>query len=243
MFVPDRVANVSRLSPALLPFALGLLITGMIEAYLLVSMRRTLQLERLTEELRVTAATLAERGEKLAHLVGHDPLTGLRNRSGFAEDAFQLASRSSDHTCVAVLMLDLDRFKAVNDTMGHAAGDLLLSEVALRLRENVREGDIVARLGGDEFVIVQAEESQLDAAEKLADRLVAALSRPYRIFDRDVDVGASIGVAICGGTELEIDHMLRRADRALYSAKIAGRGRWHLSVGEDAPLAPDHAAA
>jgi diguanylate cyclase (GGDEF)-like protein len=127
--------------------------------------------------------------------------------------------------------------------MGHAAGDLLLCEVALRLRENVREGDIVARLGGDEFVIVQAEESQLDAAEKLADRLVAALSRPYRIFDRDVDVGASIGVAICGGTELEIDHMLRRADRALYSAKIAGRGRWHLSVGEDAPLAPDHAAA
>ncbi len=243
MFVPDRVASFSRLSPAFLPFALGLLITGMIEAYLLVSMRRTLQLERLTEELRVTAETLAERGEKLAHLVRHDPLTGLRNRSGFAEDASELTSRCPDHTCVAVLMLDLDRFKAVNDTMGHAAGDLLLCEVALRLRENVREGDVVARLGGDEFVIVRAEGSQLDAAEKLADRLVVALSRPYRIFDQDVDVGASIGVAICGGAELEIDQMLRRADRALYSAKLAGRGRWHLSVGEDAPLAPDHAAA
>jgi diguanylate cyclase (GGDEF)-like protein len=243
MFVPDRVANVSRLSPALLPFGLGLLITAMIEAYLLVSMRRTLQLERLTEELHVTAATLAERGEKLAHLVRHDPLTGLRNRSGFAEDALQFLPQSSGHACVAVLMLDLDRFKAVNDTLGHAAGDLLLCQVAQTLRENVREGDIVARLGGDEFVIVQAEGSQLDAAEKLADRLVAALSRPYRIFDHDVEIGASIGVAICGGAELEIDHMLRRADRALYSAKIAGRGRWHLSVAEDAPLAPDHAAA
>ena len=243
MFVPDRVANSSRLSPALLPFGLGLLITGMIEAYLLISMRRTLQLERLTEELHVTAATLAERGEKLAHLVRHDPLTGLRNRSGFAEDALQFASRSSDRTSVAVLMLDLDRFKMVNDTLGHAAGDLLLCQVALRLRENVREGDIVARLGGDEFVIVQAEGSQPDAPEKLADRLVEALSRPYRIFDHDVEIGASIGVAICGGAELEIDHMLRRADRALYSAKIAGRGRWHLSVAEDTPLAPDHAAA
>jgi len=243
LFVPDRVSSFSRLSPALLPFAVGLLIAGMIEAYLLVSMRRTLQLERLTEELHVTAETLAERGEKLAHLVRHDPLTGLRNRSGFAEDASRLASQGLDQTCVAVLMLDLDRFKAVNDTLGHAAGDLLLCEAARRLCENVREGDIVARLGGDEFVIVRIEGSQLDAAEALADRLVEVLSRPYRIFSQDVEIGASIGIAICGGAELDIDHMLRRADRALYSAKIAGRGKWHLSVGEDAPLAPDHAAA
>jgi diguanylate cyclase (GGDEF)-like protein len=243
MFISDRVSTFSRLSPAFVPFGLGLLITGMIEAYLLVSMRRTLQLERLTEELRVTAGTLAERGEKLTHLARHDPLTGLPNRTGFAEDAFQLASQDPDQICVAVMMLDLDRFKVVNDTLGHAAGDLLLGQVAQRLRENVRKGDIVARLGGDEFVIVQAKGAQIDAVKMLADRLIEGLSLPYRIFNQDVEIGASIGVATCSGVQLDIDMMLRRADRALYSAKIAGRGKWHLSVGEDSPLAPDYAAA
>jgi diguanylate cyclase (GGDEF)-like protein len=140
-------------------------------------------------------------------------------------------------------MLDLDRFKAVNDTLGHAAGDLLLCQVALRLRENVTEHDMVARLGGDEFVIVQTDGSQPDAAGRLADRLVEVLSAPYRIFNGEVEIGVSIGIAIGGGAELDIDHMLRCADRALYSAKIGGRGIWHLSVEDDAPLAPDHAAA
>lgn len=243
VFVPDRVDPFDRLAPAIIPFAIGMLITAMIEAYLAVSMRRTLELERLTHELRVTAKTLAERGEKLTYLARHDPLTGLRNRTGFAEDAFQFAARHPDRARVAVLMLDLDRFKAANDTLGHAAGDLLLSQVAQRLRENVAEQDILARLGGDEFVIVQTEGWQPQAAELLADRVVEALCAPYRIGNADVEIGVSIGIAICDGRELDMDSMVRRADRALYSAKIGGRGVWHLSVGDDAPLAPDHAAA
>ena len=243
IFVPEQVSTLGRLSPGLLPFGLGLLITGMIEAYLLLSMRRTAQLERLTEELHVTAQTLAERGEKLTYLARHDPLTRLLNRTGFAEDTFRFASRGGDRACVAVLMLDLDRFKEVNDTLGHAAGDLLLCQVAQRLRENVRQHDLIARLGGDEFVVVQTEGAQPETAKMAAERLVDVLGRRYDVFNQQVDIGVSIGIAICGSSELEIDHMLRRADRALYCAKISGRGTWHLSAAENVGDVVDHAAA
>jgi len=243
VFVPNHADWFGRLAPGLIPFGIGLLITTMIEAYLLVSMRRTLELERLTQELRVTAKTLAERGEKLTYLARHDPLTGLRNRTGFAEDTHQFVARHPDQTRLAVLMPDLDRFKSVNDTFGHAAGDLLLCQVAQRLRRHLSGQDIAARLGGDEFVIVQSQDSQPAAAEMLANRLVEALCAPYRIFNAEVEIGVSIGISICGGAGLDIDSMLRRADRALYSAKLGGRGIWHLSVADDVPLAPDHAVA
>jgi diguanylate cyclase (GGDEF)-like protein len=242
IFVPDRPSTAGWISPGLVPFSIGLLITGMIEAYLLVSMRRTRQLESLTEELRATAEKLAERGERLTYLARHDPLTGLRNRAGFAEDIRQFVSHDPGQARLAVLMLDLDRFKAVNDTLGHAAGDLLLCEVARRLRENVRADDMVARLGGDEFVIVQASGCQPEAAEMLAARLLDILCRPYRLLDQDVEIGVSIGIAICERAELLIDRMLQRADRALYSAKINGRGTWRVSAAADAPDARDHAA-
>jgi len=243
VFVPHQVDPFDRLAPAAIPFAIGMLITAMIEAYLVVSMRRTLELERLTHELSATAKTLAERGEKLTYLARHDPLTGLRNRTGFTEDSGLFAAGHHDPTGVAVLMLDLDRFKTANDSLGHAAGDMLLCQVAQRLRENVTEQDILARLGGDEFVIVQTEGSQPQAAEMLANRVVETLCAPYRIGNAEVEIGVSIGIAICDSSGLNIDSMLRRADRALYSAKIGGRGVWHLSVGEDAPLAPADAAA
>jgi diguanylate cyclase len=197
--------------PALLALAAGLTITAMVEAYLVMSMRRTAQLERLAEELRIAARTLEERGEKLAHVARHDPLTGLPNRMAFAEDALRIASGGPEKTHVAVLMLDLDRFKAVNDTMGHAAGDELLRKVADKLRENLRQGDIVARLGGDEFAIIQVNVRQPQAAETLARRLIEVLCQPYEIFGRHVEVGVSIGIATAEINEFEIDPMLRQA--------------------------------
>jgi diguanylate cyclase (GGDEF)-like protein len=222
VFVPDRVDAFRRLAPGLIPFAIGLLITAMIEAYLVVSMRRTLQLEHLTQELRATAKTLAERGEKLTYLARHDPLTGLRNRTGFAEDRFQFAAGDPDAARVAVLMLDLDRFKAVNDTLGHAAGDLLLCQVALRLRENVAEQDMVARLGGDEFVVViddlYSDEAAIDAAHKL----LRGLDEPISIDDSRLSISASIGVAAystCGHTAGEL---IAAADAAMYVVKRNG---------------------
>lgn len=234
ILVPDPATIRSWLWSALMPLGIGLLITGLIEAYLLISMRRTAQLERLTEELHITAEMLAEKGEKLAHVARHDTLTGLRNRAGFAEDTFAFSCRDLSCAHVAVLMLDLDRFKAVNDTLGHAAGDILLCQVAERLRESVRENDIVVRLGGDEFAIVQADLAQPKSAESLAGRLISEVGQPYRIFDQDVEIGVSIGIAICDVTSFEIDGMLRSADLALYRAKAAGRGTWQIfTAGDD----------
>jgi diguanylate cyclase (GGDEF)-like protein len=113
-------------------------------------------------------------------------------------------------------------------TMGHAAGDQLLCEVSRRLNEGVRADDVIARLGGDEFAIVQANAPQPETAEELASRLLDLVSRPYRIADRNVKVGVSIGIAICRAGIFEIDGMLRRADKALYRAKLTGRGTWRL---------------
>lgn len=231
IFVPPRGGDpgVGQWSAAI-AVGIGLIITGLIVAYLAMSLRRTAQLERLTERLRITAKMLEEKGAKLAHVARHDPLTGLPNRMAFSEDTHRIVSDEPGHTHIAVLMLDLDRFKAINDTMGHAAGDMLLCKVADRLRGNLRLHDTVARLGGDEFAIVQVHVSQPDSAEILARRLVDVLCQPYELFDQEVEVGVSIGIAVARVTDAEIDVMLRHADAALYEAKVSGRGTWRFST-------------
>ena len=125
---------------------------------------------------------------------------------------------------MALLYLDLDRFKAVNDTLGHPAGDRLLCEVADRLRATVREADSITRLGGDEFAIAQTGADQPASAENLARRLIETLSRPYEIDGQIVVVGVSIGITIAERDDVEVDQLLRRADMALYAAKRDGRG-------------------
>lgn len=230
VFVPaNKIGHGIWQWPAFLSLCIGLIVTGMVEAYLVISMRRTAQLERLTDRLRTTAKTLGEKGEKLAHLARHDPLTGLPNRAAFAEDTLSISARGSEKIPIAVLMLDLDRFKAVNDTLGHAAGDRLLCKVADRLRANLRQGDVIARLGGDEFAIVQAHILQPEAAESLARRLVDVLCQPYNIVGQKVEIGVSIGIAVATIVGADIDTMLREADRALYTAKLDGRGTWRFA--------------
>ncbi len=204
----------------------GLLMTGSIVGYLWVSLHRTLQLERLTTELRKTTEELRRNGAQLDHLVRHDSLTGLPNRTAFRDTvATDLRGARFGHG-LAVLYLDLDRFKAVNDTLGHPVGDQLLCQVALRLRQSVRETDTIARLGGDEFAIVQTGPDQPHAAEVLACRLIETLSRPYEIDGQHVVVGASIGITLADHDDRDVDQMLRRADMALYAAKRNGRGTW-----------------
>jgi diguanylate cyclase (GGDEF)-like protein len=163
---------------------------------------------------------------QLEHQATHDPLTALPNRPLFQELGEQALARSDRYgTSVAVLFLDLDRFKPVNDSFGHAVGDELLVQIAGRLRASVRRGDVVARFGGDEFVVLCEHPAGQSEMLELAHRLIDALSEPVEISGTMATVGASIGIAIGGGGRMTIDTLIRDADAALYQAKEDGRGR------------------
>ncbi|MBY0339444.1 MAG: EAL domain-containing protein [Acetobacteraceae bacterium] len=175
---------------------------------------------------------------KARYLSQHDPLTGLANRAKLIADLSQAVAEhppgGSGAGRLAVLYLDLDRFKGVNDTLGHKAGDLLLAAVADRITSNVRTerngGDLVARLGGDEFAVVltvtgrEVEEARADV-EAVASRLVECLSQPFLIDGHRVVVGTTVGVALHPEDGAAADDLLRAADLALYRAKDEGRGR------------------
>jgi diguanylate cyclase (GGDEF)-like protein len=206
----------------------GLAMTGLIAGYLGLTLRRTRQLERLTTSLRETSEELRRNGAKLDHLARHDALTGLPNRMAFRDDVAGDLRRARRGPGLAVLYLDLDRFKAVNDTLGHPAGDRLLCDVAERLRDTVREVDTITRLGGDEFAIAQVGAEQPRTAETLARRLIDTLSRPYDIDGQRVVVGVSIGITLASQEDADVDQLLRRADMALYAAKRDGRATWRF---------------
>jgi diguanylate cyclase (GGDEF)-like protein/PAS domain S-box-containing protein len=164
---------------------------------------------------------------RLEHLAYHDALTGLPNRALFADRIkHALAKRSADSAPPAVLFLDLDGFKAVNDSAGHAMGDELLVQAARRLQASVRAGDTVARLGGDEFAVLLEEQAGACEARtrEVAERLLSALTKPYRLTGTKVVVAASIGLAVAtpGITPAEL---MRNADLAMYGAKATGKGR------------------
>lgn len=178
-------------------------------------------LEDITERRRAEA--------RIQYLAEHDPLTDLPNRALFAERLkLALAQSRKGHPC-AVMCLDLDHFKQVNDALGHAIGDALLRATAGRLRNAVRDGDTVARLGGDEFTVLQTGALQPMEAEALAQRLIAAMNTPYNIEGHSISVRVSIGIAVLteGHTEDEAS-VLRKADFALYQAKNDGRSRYCL---------------
>jgi diguanylate cyclase (GGDEF)-like protein len=168
-----------------------------------------------------TAATAREKRLMENALV--DPLTGLANRSLLTDrirSTIALANRNKGQFSVAVL--DLDRFKIVNDTMGHAVGDLLLKEVARRLKASVRESDTVARLGGDEFVLLM--HGGADAAREVASRIVQAMSKPMRLNEQLIDVGVSIGISVYPDHGQDDATLLRHADKAMYRAKQQQQG-------------------
>src|SRR6202046_231413 len=170
-----------------------------------------------------------EAQEKLAYLAHHDPLTSLPNRTKFREDLEQTLRLVNRDGRVAVLCLDLDHFKEINDSLGHPIGDDLLKDVASRLRASVREGDTGARLGGDEFAIVQAGTAlQASESSSLAERLVEILGAPYAIQGHQLNIGVSIGIAFAPNDGRDPDQLLKNADMALYRAKEDGRGTYRF---------------
>jgi diguanylate cyclase (GGDEF)-like protein len=170
----------------------------------------------ITEHRRVQA--------EIERLARSDALTSLPNRLHFRERLNEALPTASATAPVAVLCVDLDRFKAVNDGLGHPVGDELLRAAGQRLRQCIREGDLVARLGGDEFAIIQTGAPQPAAAQATADRLIASIGAPFVLQGHSLQVGASVGVAIIDDATTSADDTLKRADLALYDAKARGRG-------------------
>jgi diguanylate cyclase (GGDEF)-like protein/PAS domain S-box-containing protein len=167
--------------------------------------------------------------ESLAHRASHDVLTGLPNRRLFVERVAAAASRSRRAACVTgVLFVDLDGFKQVNDDLGHAAGDELLVEAARRIRTALRPSDAVGRLGGDEFGIVCEDLAHQRDGVAVAERVLAALSEPVRLGERQVVTGASVGLAFTTDRATDAEALLRHADTAMYRAKQQGGGRWEI---------------
>ncbi|MCO6418774.1 EAL domain-containing protein [Siccirubricoccus sp. KC 17139] len=162
---------------------------------------------------------------RIRFLAHHDPLTELPNRTGFAEELGRaLAVHGRTGQPFALLALDLDRFKMVNDALGHAVGDALLVKVAARLRAAVRATDLVGRLGGDEFALLQFAPGQPEAATAMAERCIELLSRPFVVQGQVLNIGVSIGIALCPADGVDPATLSRNADLALYRAKSEGRG-------------------
>ena len=177
---------------------------------------------------RIRERWLAE--DQIRHLALHDSLTGLPNRLQFHQHLDRAVSRAKRHgQLMAVFGLDLDRFKHVNDTLGHATGDALLAEVAARLKESVRESDLVGRLGGDEFAIVAEDLAAPEDAMRLARRVCTALGEAYHVNGHELATSASIGIAIGPVDDAEpSDTLLKNADLALYRAKEDGRNTFRF---------------
>lgn len=165
--------------------------------------------------------------EKLLHYALHDTLTDLPNRVSFMEHLRQAIDRSgnSRHARFAVLFLDLDRFKVINDSLGHAVGDKLLIAIAERLKSCVRPGDVVARLGGDEFTVLLNRSGGLDEVVRVAERLQSRISAPFKIDNYEVFTTASIGIIVSGDIPRQAEEYLRDADAAMYRAKESGKAR------------------
>jgi diguanylate cyclase (GGDEF)-like protein len=165
---------------------------------------------------------------KIEYMAHHDALTGLANRVLLNQRLENALDRVVEPEMLAVHHLDLDQFKAVNDTFGHAAGDKLLKIVAERLRALVRDSDTIARMGGDEFVVVQVPIATAAAATLLAQRIITAISEPFDLDGHQAVIGTSVGIAIGPGEGLTPDKLLRNADLALYRAKDHGRGTFRF---------------
>ena len=163
--------------------------------------------------------------ERITHLARFDELTGLANRSQFRERiTAMLGDGHSRENNVTIHLIDLDRFKTINDTLGHPIGDKLLKEVAARLTGVIGPADMITRFGGDEFVVLQIGTERQQDAKTLAQRLARALNEPFQIEGHRIDIGASIGIAMAPHDSVDPDDLLKKADMALYAAKNGGGG-------------------
>jgi diguanylate cyclase (GGDEF)-like protein len=190
---------------------------------------RTSRLIDANQRLKVEIADREESQARSQYLAHHDSLTGLGNRLLFKEQLEEaLKDVSVASHPLAVLFLDLDGFKAVNDTLGHSIGDLLLKSVATKLRDILPRTDRIARLGGDEFAILQISAAQPGSSIALAEKIIEVVGQPNSIDGHDVTVGASVGIAVARPGDMNTENFLKSADLAMYSAKSDGRGTYRM---------------
>lgn len=190
---------------------------------------RTKDLVQANQQLQGEMEQRERSQATIAHLAHHDALTGLGNRlliDTQLNDA--IAHRQQHGGDLAVLLIDLDGFKAINDTLGHSTGDSVLKHFSSRLRNALRDSDKIGRLGGDEFVIIQHSHEQPKDATALATRLIDLIKTPFSIDNQKLVIGASIGIAVADGDYQDADQLLRAADLAMYRAKADGRGRFRF---------------
>jgi diguanylate cyclase (GGDEF)-like protein len=236
---PNRLALALPYVPLMLslPFAVLMKLHGQpigpllfcvgVVVILAILLRQLLTMQTnmaLSQELRDTVGELRSREAQLSHQAFHDPLTGLANRALFGDRLGHALAQKRRPGPVILLLADLDEFKAVNDTLGHPAGDALLIAVAERLRAVVRPEDTVARLGGDEFAVLLESREGLVAGHRVAHRIEEALVAPFHLSGVQTVIGASIGIA-AGDPSATGETMLRDADIAMYAAKAGGKGR------------------
>ena len=248
----DRADRPARYSEAWVPLVVDDRTVGVVEVYVDQSMQAlenrnafaatTLAAALVTSLLGLLGVFQLSRRRverrriehRMSYLATHDALSGALNRTSFGEALAAAAAERAEgpddgpddgpDETFAVLCIDLDRFKDVNDSRGHAAGDEVLRQASARLRAQLRRGDRLARLGGDEFAILQRGVDDADGVRTLAERVVAALAEPYAVDGEDVPCGGSVGAAIYGTDAGELDELMHKADLALYRAKSDGRG-------------------
>lgn len=171
--------------------------------------------------------------ERIQYMAHYDALTGLPNRALFYDRLKQaLAMAKRNQGGLALLFLDLDGFKAVNDTLGHHAGDLLLTEVARRLQQCVRESDTVARLGGDEFTIILNEAHEHHSVAMIAEKIIEVIAQPFDLMGSEARIGVSIGIARYSEEASDEDELVKDADQAMYEAKSAGKNTYRFGSGK-----------
>src|SRR5256885_6287252 len=199
------------------------------------------QRKRAQEDLRYAAIRLQHDARRLEFLAPHDTLTGLPNRAMFSERAREAVAHARRHQkTAALLFIDLDNFKTVNDTLGHDVGDALLKIISSRLRASVRGDDFIARIGGDEFCVLLQEIADPREAAAVAQKLLQELGKSYRIGEHQVSSGASIGIACVPQDGDDVATLLRLADLAMYRAKELGRNGYQFfsaMLNEDAAAA------
>ncbi|MGA2892952.1 MAG: EAL domain-containing protein [Xanthobacteraceae bacterium] len=225
IFTPEGdLAAAARNWEATAALTAGLMMTGLIVVYLLLSLKRTLHLEFLTHSLHDTTMELRNESAKVVNLARRDSMTGLANRATFAEYLERaFAAACFDGGCFAVICLDLDHFKDVNDTLGHPCGDRLLQITADRLKPLFGADDLIARLGGDEFAILLAHAPDVSAVIRSAEQIKSAIVQQYDLDGNEVHVSASIGISLFDRNTASSEDMMMQADLALYQAKNDGR--------------------
>ncbi len=207
-----------RPGAALLPNLLMMIVTGIVAIAAAFAV--------LFDRLRKLGAEMSREEEKANRLASNDHLSGLLNRLSFSQRLSEEIERSKrSHGGFALHLIDLDRFKEVNDTLGHQAGDEVIRETARRISDTVRGADIVARLGGDEFGVVQIATETSHEASALATRLREVLSQPIQIGDTEISIGCSIGIVLAPHEDADMEALMKLADSALYEAKKDGRNR------------------